>query len=123
MRSRTRRRCASAPAVLCALGLLVQAALLPLAHTHHVAAFGPRDVTAAAGETTVRRPSAVPAHDGTTCNLCATLAHGRTGTMSGAVTAPLAQRTFGALAPACAVRWVVTALRAAAPRAPPVLSS
>jgi hypothetical protein len=125
-----RLRCSTAHSLLCALALLVQATVLPLAHSRHAGGAGEAHGVArvsASGAAAApvlhdARPAAAP-HDAASCPLCATVAHARIG-----VAAPTCSAPLGALPP-----WLLHGaavalgdrlpLAAGGPRAPPFFSA
>ena len=117
-----------ARAVLCAVALLLQALVLPLAHAQHVSALRPAGAVFAAGHDNgpaVIRPSTArpAAHDAATCSLCATMAHGRTGTLSMPLGARLGHGAVLVPPPAALLVRACGLRLTSAPRAPPSLSS
>lgn len=115
---RWRRRFVIARAVLCAVALVSQATLVPVAHALHADA---SRAHAAAG--LHRDAGGAAAHDAATCALCATLAQCRADRAPVAWRAPVLLQVPGAAAVVSLLVIPAAARTASGPRAPPNLSA
>ena len=113
-------------AVVCAVALIAQTTVLPLAHARHTASTDGHARLAAAshaGDGVHRADTASPAHNPASCQLCATAAHARAGIVPVQVDAPAPRDVAAPLPDARAYAADPLTLGATAPRAPPILSA